>query len=366
MDIDYRVFDQMSEICSWLEDNQSKIILKQRFLYSLTQDIEYIYDMLNLTGFSLSMLEGAYEKEIRDMYGDSLPEEDLLTALLKRRAEKIVIFGCGSEAGNLLRLLNFAGFSLLAFADNFKRGEYLGYPILRVEDIPGDAFVVISSQLHRDDMREQLREMGYEEGQIFYPGPNMLFCPYGTSYFDESIFKPMDEAVFIDGGCFHGETSKRFISWAKSYQKIIAFEPDAYNFAVAEKNLEGLANVMLWKAGMSDQNTKYSFSRSGIDGSGSRIMEGGQEEIEVKALDSVVKNRVSFIKLDIEGSELSALKGASAIIRRDRPRLAVCLYHKPEDIWEIPSFVKNLVPEYHMAVRHYMTNMYDTILYCWV
>lgn len=366
MKIDYRIFDKINEICSWMEDKESQIILKQRFLYSLTQDIQYIYDMLKLTGFSLSMLEGAYEKEIRDMYGDSLPEEDLLTSILKHDVKKTVIFGCGSEAGAVLRLLNFAGVPILAFADNFKRGEYLEYPILRVEDIPRDAFIVISSQLHRDDMREQLRKMGYKKEQIFYPGSNMLFCPYGTSYFDENVFKPMDEAIFIDGGCFHGETSKRFASWAKSYQKIIAFEPDAHNIAIAEKNLEELENVILWKAGLYDQNTRLSFSRLGIEGSGSQITEKGEEKIEAKALDSVVKDRVSLIKLDIEGSERRALQGASAIIQRDRPRLAICLYHKPEDIWEIPTFIKNLVPEYHMAVRHYMTYIYDTILYCWV
>ncbi len=86
----------------------------------------------------------------------------------------------------------------------------------------------------------------------------------------------------------------------------------------------------------------------------------------MKCLDSVVKDRVSFIKLDIEGSELEALKGARETIRRNKPRMAICIYHKPEDIWEIPRYIKSLVPEYHMAVRHYMTYLYDTILYCWV
>lgn len=364
--IDYKTFDEINEICGWMEDKKSQIILKQRFLYSLTNDIQYIYNMLKLTGFSLDMLKGEYEKEIRDMYGDSLPREDLLTFLIKREAKHIVIFGCGAAADEIVDLLKFAGFSIYAFADNFKNGEHLGYPIIKVGEIPGEALIVISSLLHRDSMLEQLIELGYAMEQIFYPDSNMLFCPYGTSYFNEDIFEPKEESVFIDGGCFHGETSKRFASWAKSYEGIIAFEPDAHNASVCRRNLEGIKNVTLFNAGLFSINSKMSFERLGAEGASSRILEEGCEQVEVKALDCVVTDKVSFIKLDIEGAELEALKGGRNIIQKDRPRMAICLYHKPEDIWEIPRFVKSLVPEYHMAVRHHMTYIYDTILYCWI
>lgn len=364
--IDYKIFNEINEICSWMEDKESEIILKQRFLYSLTNKIQYIYDMLKFTGFSLEMLDGAYEKEIHDMYGDSLPREDLLTFLMRRKAEKVVIFGCGVFAEEIVKVLVFAGYSIYAFTDNYKQGEYLGYPIVNVKEIPQEAFIIISSLLHRDDMYKQLIGLGYKNEQIFYPGENMLFCPYGTSYFDNTIFKPEDESIFIDGGCFHGETSKRFASWAKSYKGIVAFEPDACNYEISKHNLEGLKSVTLLKAGLYSENTQLTFGRAGIDGSGSHIMENGSEQIEVNTLDSIVGEKVSFIKLDVEGTELNALKGGRKIIKRDKPKMAICLYHRPEDIWEIPRFVKDLVPEYHMAVRHYMTYCYDTILYCWV
>ena len=80
------------------------------------------------------------------------------------------------------------------------------------------------------------------------------------------------------------------------------------------------------------------------------------------SLDSVVEKReqVTFIKLDVEGAELEALQGAKRIITENRPKLAVCLYHKKEDYWRIPYYVKSLVPEYRLYIRHYSNYSAET------
>ena len=75
------------------------------------------------------------------------------------------------------------------------------------------------------------------------------------------------------------------------------------------------------------------------------------------------KEEVTFIKMDIEGAELKALKGAKNIILRDKPKLAISIYHKPEDIVEIPLFIKELVPEYKLYIRHYSNDSIETVLY---
>lgn len=67
--------------------------------------------------------------------------------------------------------------------------------------------------------------------------------------------------------------------------------------------------------------------------------------------------------MDIEGSELEALKGAVHTIQRDKPKLAICIYHKPEDMTEIPLYIKSLVPEYKFYVRHHSNCWTDTVLY---
>ena len=70
-----------------------------------------------------------------------------------------------------------------------------------------------------------------------------------------------------------------------------------------------------------------------------------------------------MIKLDIEGAELEALKGARETILRHKPKLAICIYNKPEDMIDIPLYIKELVPEYKLYVRHYTNTNDETVLY---
>ena len=71
----------------------------------------------------------------------------------------------------------------------------------------------------------------------------------------------------------------------------------------------------------------------------------------------------TFIKMDIEGSELSALKGGGGTIRKYRPKLAICTYHKPEDMWEIPEYVLSLHEDYRLYFRHYNYSRTETVMY---
>lgn len=73
--------------------------------------------------------------------------------------------------------------------------------------------------------------------------------------------------------------------------------------------------------------------------------------------------KVTFIKMDIEGAELESLKGAQKVIQRDKPKLAICIYHKPEDMVELPLYIKELVPEYKFYIRHHSNFINETVLY---
>ena len=100
------------------------------------------------------------------------------------------------------------------------------------------------------------------------------------------------------------------------------------------------------------------------DGKLSRISDDGNVIINVDAMDSIIKDdKITFLKMDIEGSELKALHGARKIIQRDKPKLAICVYHKPEDIIEIPLYINSLVPEYKFYMRHYSIDSAETVLY---
>ena len=96
---------------------------------------------------------------------------------------------------------------------------------------------------------------------------------------------------------------------------------------------------------------------------GSRLVAGGGTCIPVTSLDAVIDGKVTFIKMDIEGAEYEALKGAERLIREYKPKLAVSVYHKPEDIWELPGLILSFCPEYTFYLRHYSLSSEETVLY---
>ena len=71
-------------------------------------------------------------------------------------------------------------------------------------------------------------------------------------------------------------------------------------------------------------------------------------------MDVVIIDPVNFNTLDVDGFELRALLGAEGLIRRDQPLLAICGYHKQSDLWEIPLYMKNILPDHHILLRNYV------------
>jgi len=88
--------------------------------------------------------------------------------------------------------------------------------------------------------------------------------------------------------------------------------------------------------------------------------------IKVTSIDNYSKQKnitPSFIKLDVEGAEYQALKGSVNTIKTFKPRLAISLYHKYNDLWELPLFIKSIEPSYQFYLGHHRDNWYETILY---
>ena len=80
--------------------------------------------------------------------------------------------------------------------------------------------------------------------------------------------------------------------------------------------------------------------------------------------DGVLAEPATFVKMDIEGAEMDALQGMQRMIAQYKPKLAVCVYHKPEDLWEIPLYIHKLVPGYRLILRQHSPLMdNDTVLY---
>lgn len=157
------------------------------------------------------------------------------------------------------------------------------------------------------------------------------------------------------------------ISPGGGYKRIYAWEPDEINRRALNKSVSfhDYKNVVVVPCGMWREKTQLKFSAK--NNSGSRFVSEGEQEVQMVDVDSIdnvcAEDKVTFIKMDIEGSELAALEGAVSVIKRDKPRLAICVYHKPEDLYEIPFWIKKAVPEYKLYLRHHDASEHDTVLY---
>jgi len=172
-----------------------------------------------------------------------------------------------------------------------------------------------------------------------------------------SDLKLSKNEVFIDCGAYIGDTIDEFLKRRPiEYKQIIAFEPDTKNFTELKKKHGSNPKITLINAGTYDKEGEILFKEQG---GCSRITEENSSEqndlvsVQVKKIDNLNLDNVSFIKMDIEGAELNALKGAEKTILKNKPKLAICIYHSDEDMINIAEYINNLIPEYKLYVRHY-------------
>ncbi len=185
--------------------------------------------------------------------------------------------------------------------------------------------------------------------------------------------------VFVDCGAFVGDTIEQFInSHHGIFKKIYAFEPGENQFNSLCIRKRRLINEWALNenqidcifAGVSDINSigKIEFTENNLIGT--RVIESSDGEnsaIHIYKLDSKIENdKVTFLKADIEGYEMKMLRGAENLIKNNKPKLAISIYHKPQDLFEIALYIKNLVPEYKIAIRQHAIQLMDTVLYCWI
>lgn len=183
-------------------------------------------------------------------------------------------------------------------------------------------------------------------------------------YFVKDIVPLTDKEVFIDCGAFDGDTMKDFIkATGGNYQSIVCFEPVEEFHKKLVKRGAG-KNITAICAGVYKESTTLQFNAEAGKGSSISADAANTVSVPVRAIDDVPECKdATFIKMDVEGSELDALKGARQTILRNKPKLAICLYHKTKDYIEIPNWIHTLVPEYKLYVRHHSFSINETVLY---
>lgn len=172
---------------------------------------------------------------------------------------------------------------------------------------------------------------------------------------------------FVDGGAYDGMTMKEFLHWCKGkYDGAYMFELNEDMEPVCFSNTGIDDRLKFIAKGLWSNDTSLSFCNTQNSSNIEETSENntGKDMIQVCAIDSELKNRkITYIKLDVEGSELEALHGSADTIRSQKPKLAVCVYHKLSDMVEVMRYLLSLNPDYKFYLRHYSACEWETVLY---
>ena len=184
---------------------------------------------------------------------------------------------------------------------------------------------------------------------------------------EEKIITPEADEIFIDAGAYNGDTTITFAKWCDGdYRKIYCMEPDELMYEIVKENmrLNKLDRVEAVNKGAYSKKWKTRFYSDVATGS-SLISDCGTKEIETISIDEMVERgeKVTFIKMDIEGAEMEALYGCEGTIARYMPKLAISIYHKEDDLWRIPAYLMKKYQDYRYYIRHYTDMTTETILY---
>ena len=186
-----------------------------------------------------------------------------------------------------------------------------------------------------------------------------------VQYFPHGIFELTDYESYFDCGSFDGDTVAGFLkATGGAYQRIWAAEPDRSNFQKLMQYIEDnkLSNIEAVNKGIYGYAGKMLFQEE--ESMLSMLSEESDRYIEVDTIDHIAAgNPVTFIKMDVEGAELQALKGAEQTIRKYKPVLAISIYHKKSDLIDIPTYIKEIAPEYTYYFRVHKKLAIDTVLY---
>lgn len=334
----------LNRIYHRLGDELSKEIFKNRLMYSITGDSKWVYENVKSAKGGLPFLE----------------KLDQCAAV-----GQIVIFGAGVWGKDLYQVTK--AYPWKCFVDsNPKADEFEGVPVIAydafVKDYHGE-YIFISSRIYYREMYQQLIDGGISHEKIINVG-KMLDELAAEQYFDLDYLQPAEgKEVFVDAGSFDGMTSIYFNKWSKEDSFVFAFEPDARNGEKCHKNLsEHQIQHTVIPKGVWSEETELHFQA--VANGTSNISAQGDEVVAVTSLDrSLGDEKITFIKMDIEGSESHALLGAKRVISANRPKMAISVYHKPEDIWEIPEIILQYDPEYQFYLRHYSLTDFETVLY---
>lgn len=342
---------------------------------------------------------------------NSFKDESFLFYKLQGTQKPVFIYGMGNGAVKLKLMLERYDIPLSGVfaSDEFVRGhKFLGHTVIKYSDLPPDAVILLAFGAFTSELLERFESMA--DKHEFYAPDLPLF---GEEYFEPAFFRknaeemrsaysllsdeqsrlvfkntalhklcgeikplldmqtPKSESYsllslgesesYLDLGAYDGDTVREFIQAVNGkYSEITAVEPDIKNFA---KLIKKTPQARCLNIGVWDKAGELAFSTEASRNSS--INEGGGRKIRVDTIDELCKDgRVTFIKMDVEGSEARALSGGAKTLREQRPKLLVSAYHRTGDFFELLNLIHRIEPQYKLYLRHqpYVPNWETNII----
>ena len=191
--------------------------------------------------------------------------------------------------------------------------------------------------------------------------------PVEEQYFPNNIKFSKGYSRFINCGAYNGDTVKSLNVVRGKIEALICFEPDEKSFASLVEFLQArhekiAKEIMAFPCAVYSEEKRLRFVSAGD--LSSMISDQGNVVIQCVSMDHVVPDfKPTFINMDIEGVELEALMGAETLVKKNKPDLAVCVYHSLNHIWDIPLYLESLHLGYKFYLRNYTSFASETVLY---
>ena len=327
-----------------------------------------------------------------------------LWSYLKTATKPIVLYGIGNGADKVVKRLNDdeVKISGVFSSSGFKKNKsYNGHIIKDYETIKnelGDIIILVCFGSHLPEVMENVKNLAKENelyiadvpvaGEVIFDidfarkhkskleaAYKMLADEQSEKVFENTVkFKltgkpeylfeietPKSEAFdilelngnenFLDLGAYTGDTVTEFVEIVNNYSSIVAVEPDKRNFRKLLQNTENYSDITCINAAISSKKgVQLMAANHGRGNSTSQNM----VEVETLSIDDICEDfSPTFIKFDIEGNELKAIKGGKRVITSLKPKIYVACYHTPFDLFEIPLKILEYLPEYKLYMRHH-------------
>jgi len=179
-----------------------------------------------------------------------------------------------------------------------------------------------------------------------------------VQYFDKQLIPKIKHISFLDGGGYVGDTLPQIIENFPDFKEIYLVEPNLLHINIAKRDFGHRKNIHFINCGLSNITNNF-VEKNRLENNCNH----NYQALHLDTIDNIIKDKIDFIKLDIEGAEQDAIDGAKKTIKKYTPILAICIYHKAEDWYKVPQKVLAINDNYKLYLRHYMEGIFETVIY---